>query len=95
MMRIVGIVAALLAAAAAFGQPAEEATAPSVEEMESLIASCPKQFWEPMLTLAPHPAILERIARKEIDVAPRAGEAPRMLPQTRALQRLRLRLAAI
>jgi hypothetical protein len=60
--------------AAAYGQPAEE-TAPSVEEMESLIASYPKQFWEPMLTLAPHPAILNRLARKETDVAPRAGEA--------------------
>lgn len=66
MLRILAVVFTILVSAGtALAQPGNEPKPPTVEEMASLIASYPKDLWEPMLTLSSHPKVLERLAKKE------------------------------
>lgn len=59
------IVALMMAAGAGLTQSANDPKPPTVQEMTSLIASYPKDLWQPMLTLASHPIVLERLGKKE------------------------------
>lgn len=79
------MIAFVLSANAAFSQPAADASAPTVPEMVSLIASYPKDMWQPMLTLASHPNVLARLAKKEPADAAGAGLSPAVKQAAAAL----------
>lgn len=68
-------------AAALHAQPADGGKGDLMAEMESLIASYPKELWEPMLTLSGHPAVLARLAKKE----PVIGQSPAVKAAAEAL----------
>jgi hypothetical protein len=66
MTRLVAIAMGLMIpVVAAYAQPTEDTNAPTEAEMVSLIGSYPKELWEPMLELASHPLVLDRLAKNE------------------------------
>lgn len=79
------VVALILSASAALTQLANEGKAPNVPEMTSLIASYPKELWQPMLTLSSHPRVLEGIAKKQPADAASAGMSPTVKQAATAL----------